>query len=221
MCIPSGSKHSINDCMEFKLELQNLVDKHFLQVFYGKKDEEVLAQTDEQSNLTTPEPLVIHFTRPVPFFMEQGRQSIVIKTPSSFPYESDRAVPWKYEVHELGEGQQVENTSVHEGPNVENISGLGGITRSGHFFTPPDLRKEACHRSKVNDGIEKAKEILREKTIQDEEKCRKDKQKEISDEEAGEFLKFIKQNEYKVMEQLNRMPARISLLELLMHSTTH
>ena len=59
--------------VEFKLELQNLVDKHFLQVFYGKKDEELLAQTDEQSNLTTPEPLVIHFTRPAPSFMEQGR----------------------------------------------------------------------------------------------------------------------------------------------------
>ena len=125
---------------------------------------------------------------------------MVIKTPSSFPYESDRVVPWKYGIHELGEGQQVENTFVHEGPNVENISGLGGITRSGRFFTPPDLRKEACHRSKVNYGIEKAKEILREKMIQDEEECRKDKQKEISDEEAGEFLKFIQQSEYKVVE---------------------
>ncbi|XP_027905805.1 uncharacterized protein LOC114165360 [Vigna unguiculata] len=195
-----GAKHSINDCVEFKLELQKLVDKHFLQVFHGKKDEEVLVQTDEQSNLTTPESLVIHFTRPAPSFMEQGRQSIVIKTPYSFPYESDRVVPWKYGVHELGEGQQVENTYVHEGPIIENISGLGGITRSGRFFTPLDLRKEACHRSKVNDGIEKAKEILREKTIQDEEECRKDKQKEISDEEAGEFLKFIQQSEYKVVE---------------------
>jgi len=28
-------------------------------------------------------------------------------------------------------------------------------------------------------------------------------------------------NKYKVVEQLNRMLARISLLELLMHSTTH
>ena len=65
-----GAEHSINNCVEFKLELQNLVDKHFLQVFHGKKDEEVLAQTSEQSNLTTPEPLVIHFTRPAPSFME-------------------------------------------------------------------------------------------------------------------------------------------------------
>jgi len=45
--------------------------------------------------------------------------------------------------------------------------------------------------------------------------------KEITDEEASEFLKFIQQSEYKVVDQLNRMPVRISLLELLMHSGTH
>ncbi|XP_017406150.1 uncharacterized protein LOC108319500 [Vigna angularis] len=45
--------------------------------------------------------------------------------------------------------------------------------------------------------------------------------KEISDEEACEFLKFIQQSEYKVVDQLKRMQARISLLELLMHSTSH
>ena len=45
--------------------------------------------------------------------------------------------------------------------------------------------------------------------------------KEISDEEADKFLKFIQQSEYKVVDQLNRMSARISLLELLMHSVTH
>ena len=146
-----GVEHSNNDCVEFKLELQNVVDKHFLQAFHGMKDGEVLAQTDEQCNLTTPEPLVIHLTRLAPSLMEQGRQPIVIKTSSSFPYESDRAVPWKYGVHELGEGQQVKNTFVHEGPIVENISGLGGITRSDCFFTPPDLRKEGCQRSEVND----------------------------------------------------------------------
>jgi len=216
-----GVEHSINDCVEFKLKLQNIVDKHFLQVFHGKKDEEVLTQTDEDSNLTTLEPLVIHFTRHALSLMEQGRQSMVIKTPSSFPHESYRVVPWKYGVHELGEGQQVENISVHEGPIVENISGLGGITRSGCFFTPPDLRKEGCQKSIVNDGIEKAKEILRGKTIQVQEECKKDKQKEISNEEACEFLKFIQQREYKVVEQLNSMSARILLLELLMHSTTH
>ncbi|XP_022632809.1 uncharacterized protein LOC106780655 [Vigna radiata var. radiata] len=67
----------------------------------------------------------------------------------------------------------------------------------------------------------KAKELLKGKGVQAEETLDKEDRKEISEEEACEFLKFIQQSEYKVVEQLNRMPARISLLELLMHSTSH
>jgi len=66
-----------------------------------------------------------------------------------------------------------------------------------------------------------AKEFLKGKIIQTDEGPRKDDKEEISNEEASEFLKFIQQSEYKVVEQLNRMPARISLLDLLMHSTSH
>jgi len=50
----------------------------------------------------------------------------------------------------------------------------------------------------------------------DKEKERE--RKEITDDDVTEFLKFIQQSEYKVVDQLNRMPARVSLLELLMHS---
>ena len=35
-------------------------------------------------------------------------------------------------------------------------------------------------------------------------------------EEASEFLHIIQQSEYKIIEQLNKTPARVSLLELLM-----
>ena len=40
-------------------------------------------------------------------------------------------------------------------------------------------------------------------------------------EEAAEFLRIIQQSEFKVIEQLNKTPARISLLGLLMHSEPH
>jgi len=42
--------------------------------------------------------------------------------------------------------------------------------------------------------------------------------KEVSLEEAGEFLCIIQQSEFKVIKQLNKTPARVSLLELLMSS---
>ena len=45
--------------------------------------------------------------------------------------------------------------------------------------------------------------------------------KSVNENEACEFLKFIKHNEYSVIEQLNKMPARISLLSLFQSSETH
>jgi len=45
--------------------------------------------------------------------------------------------------------------------------------------------------------------------------------KEISTEEAIEFLRIIQQSEFKVIEQLNKTPARISLLGLHMNSEPH
>ena len=39
--------------------------------------------------------------------------------------------------------------------------------------------------------------------------------------EACEFLKFIKHSEYSVIEQLNKMPTRISLLSLFQNSEVH
>ena len=40
-------------------------------------------------------------------------------------------------------------------------------------------------------------------------------------EEAHEFLRLIQQSEFKVVEQLNKTPARISLLELLINFEPH
>ena len=45
--------------------------------------------------------------------------------------------------------------------------------------------------------------------------------KEVSLEEASEFLRIIQQSEFKIIEQLDKTPARVSLLELLMSSELH
>ncbi|XP_040957862.1 uncharacterized protein [Gossypium hirsutum] len=43
----------------------------------------------------------------------------------------------------------------------------------------------------------------------------------INEEEAKEFLKFLKHSEYSVVEQLHKQPARISVLALLLSSEVH
>ncbi|KAK5846371.1 hypothetical protein PVK06_002656 [Gossypium arboreum] len=45
--------------------------------------------------------------------------------------------------------------------------------------------------------------------------------KPVDEEEAQEFLKFIKHSEYNVVEQLNKQPAQISVLSLLLNSEPH
>ena len=39
--------------------------------------------------------------------------------------------------------------------------------------------------------------------------------------EANEFLKFIKHNEYSIVKQLHKLPAKIYLLALMLHSEPH
>jgi len=45
--------------------------------------------------------------------------------------------------------------------------------------------------------------------------------KEVSLEEAREFLRIIQQSKFKIIEHLDKTPARVSLLELLMSSEPH
>ncbi|XP_014499251.2 uncharacterized protein LOC106760315 [Vigna radiata var. radiata] len=197
--------HSIDEYVEFEKILQDLLDRNLMQVYCEDKKEEVFAQTGGEPDVALPEPLVIRFTRTTPTPAIQGGTSVVIHTPSSFPYKSEKVVPWRYGTHAIDEGQRTESQSFRREPAIENISGIGGMTRSGRIFTPPNLMKEGTSNN----------EAPAVDTPDTESK------KEISEEEACEFLKFIQQSEYKVVEQLNRMPARISLLELLMHSTSH
>ena len=43
----------------------------------------------------------------------------------------------------------------------------------------------------------------------------------ITKTETNEFLKFIKHSEYNIIEQLHKLPAKISLLALMLHSEPH
>jgi len=96
------------------------------------------------------------------------------------------------------------------------------MTRSGYLFAHLDLRGEISYgKNREEMAMEKAKSYLKGKAVQVDSEPEERGSKEITDEDASEFLKFIQQSEYKVVDQLNRMPARVSLLELLMHWTAH
>ncbi|XP_027337245.1 uncharacterized protein LOC113850932 [Abrus precatorius] len=131
----------------------------------------------------------------------------------------NKAVPWKYDA-EVYVGNCKENQT--QGVNsdtlsVSNIVGVGGMTRSGRIYPPKELRKE---RAKEIERSSKEKAKLGEFEDADEKKMPEMK-KAVSNEEACEFLKFIRQSEYQVVEQLNRTPAKIFLLSLLLNYEPH
>ncbi|XP_070021891.1 uncharacterized protein [Nicotiana sylvestris] len=76
---------------------------------------------------------------------------------------------------------------------VEDSCEAQGLTRSGRCFAPVELRRS-------NPAVTK---------------------KPVSEEEAEEFLKKMKVQDYSVVEQLKKTPAQISLLSLLIHSDEH
>ena len=163
-----SAKHSIDECTGFEDVLQNLMDRNFVQVCHRDMEEEVFVQDGAKPGVTLPEPLVIHFTRSTSTPTIQERQSIIIQAPSPFPYKSEKVVPWKYGAYVLGEEQRVGGQSISGESVVKNISGIGGITRSGRIFTPPNLVKDGVGNSEsVN--TKKTKELLKGKTIQTDE----------------------------------------------------
>ena len=70
--------------------------------------------------------------------------------------------------------------------------------------------EEQPSKEKEHSSIEKTGKKALESTI-----------KPVTKKEANEFLKFIKHNEYSVIEQLNKTPARISLLSLFQNLEVH
>ena len=72
------------------------------------------------------------------------------------------------------------------------------MTRSGHVYTLEKLQKEQEEELKKSyKGKAKLVEGLNEHIEKEEtEKCKK----EVSDEDAHEFLRFIKQSEYQIVD---------------------
>jgi len=94
--------------------------------------------------------------------------------PKPFPYEDSHCVPWKYDVSLI-------STRIGKEEVYSNISsGLSGLTRSGHCYTPEELEK-------------RRKEIAKGTT--------KPVRNKVTTKEAEEFLEIIKNSKYNVIQQ--------------------
>ena len=93
-----GELHDVEMCLVSKELLQGLIDEGRIEIGHVRREEAKVFMQSSDTNPGKPKPLVIHFTRDVTTQVPRGFQSIVVRTPSPFPYKSDKAVPWRYGV---------------------------------------------------------------------------------------------------------------------------
>ncbi|KAL5142458.1 hypothetical protein HKD37_09G025639 [Glycine soja] len=216
-----GEMHDMETCLEVEELLQRMIDQGRLEVgIEGKEEQHICMQSTEGSGVAKPKPLVIYFTKSAA--SQKPGHSLMAK-PVPFPYQDSHAVPWRYTPPEKKEEEVTDVSSLSA--KVTNITGLSGVTRSGRVFAPPDLPVQPADvkgKGKVVEEQDGEAPHASNKDIPAKGPPeKKDGRKEVSLEEASEFLRIIQQSEFKVIEQLNKTPARVSLLELLMSSEPH
>ncbi|KAK5839667.1 hypothetical protein PVK06_008493 [Gossypium arboreum] len=192
--------HETQNCEEFKALVQGFIDNKELQVFEESSyRREINVLEDEQQGTSRPR-IIISLTRNNEIGA-QNRPKVVIHKPVSFPYKDNKRVPWSYNCHvSLPEKEDVASAS-------KDVQIEGSHTRSGKRYDVVGIREESTKTR--NASVEKEKEV--EMPVKEP----------VKEEEAKEFLKFLKHSEYSVVEQLCKQPARISVLALLLSSEAH
>ncbi|KAK8559400.1 hypothetical protein V6N13_026823 [Hibiscus sabdariffa] len=199
--------HGIQECAEFRHLIQEMMNNRELEFFEkrsGRKFEDVCASDESPAwrGFTGPKPLVIKVGAKSVNDIAAAPAGLVIKTPAPFPYKDSKQVPWKYECG-VSEPQETEG----------NVNEVGNFTRSGRCYStqPNDVP------SKNQKG--KAQADKTDKNFNDEPVP--EYHEPVKESEAEEFLKILKHSEFNVVEHLNKLPARILMLSLLLSSEPH
>ena len=134
---------------------------------------------------------------------EAPKPVLVIEVPKSFPFKSNKMVPWDYHCNYANE------------TTTTDLIGVGGITCNGRFYLPTITDKVAFEEPLIP--------IKKEQFPQEKEggSTFGMESQPIAEKEASKFLKFIKHSEYSVVEQLKKTPTWISMLSLLQNLKLH
>ncbi|XP_017644200.2 uncharacterized protein LOC108484815 [Gossypium arboreum] len=172
--------HETQNCEEFKALVQGFIDNKELQVFEESSyRREINVLEDEQQGTSRPR-IIISLTRNNEIGA-QNRPKVVIHKPVSFPYKDNKRVPWSYNCHvSLPEKEDVASAS-------KDVQIEGSHTRSGKRYDVVGIREESTKTR--NASVEKEKEV--EMPVKEP----------VKEEEAKEFLKFLKHSEYSVVEK--------------------
>ncbi|XP_016729547.1 uncharacterized protein [Gossypium hirsutum] len=188
--------HEIQECTKFRAVVQGMMDNKDMEFCEGIQKENHVCTSELALGVSKANHPVVIISRPKN--SEVGARvapKVIIQKPTVFTYKDNRRVPWNYNC----------NVTI---PGKEDA-----INKEDHG--------EEGHDEQVKARIEPIKE---ETLIGKKEKAVKPEllvNEPIKEEEAREFLKFIKHSENNVVEQLHKQPARISVLALLLNSEGH
>ena len=185
---------------------------------------------------------MIHPTPPV-FKVSPQKSTLVFKVPKPFPYQSDHAVPWRYEtVVESNNGANHGPAEIESAILVQGSPPIFQVSRQSFYHTDPALHVRHGAVVKFDTGTDpdpKAADsvtnivgiggVTRSGRCYTPEKLQRATEIKLSEDPKGksqedegeEFLKIMKQSEYDVVEQLKKTPAKISLFSLIMSSEAH
>ncbi|XP_016732729.1 uncharacterized protein [Gossypium hirsutum] len=185
------------------------MDNKEIGIFNKEADEGEVCAFDNQSSsfsYSVDRPLMIYYDAK----KEQVKPKMIIEVPYSFPYKGNKVVPWKYDV----------NIITPKGEKFEAMTGsvgeVGHFTHSGRCYF-----KMVKPTKKTSDSNQKGKAPTHEAEVELETPSEQAVKRPVNEEEAHEFLKFIKNSEYNVLEQLSKQPTRISVLSILLNSEPH
>ncbi|XP_050908104.1 uncharacterized protein LOC127121698 [Lathyrus oleraceus] len=190
-------------CQVVRDNIQDLMNKGVLQISSVTKNEDVLV-IEPCFNL--PEPVEILYYSGGVVLANSHSSPVEICMPMSFPYESTKVVPWKYEitvVDKVVEGSADVEVIEAVSEDVTNIAGMSRMTRSGRIYTP-EFNVTPQGPTKESTVVTPTKET-----------------EVVQSEDVVEFLKLIKRSDYKVVDQLHQTPSKISIMSLLLNSQAH
>ncbi|XP_050893526.1 uncharacterized protein LOC127100414 [Lathyrus oleraceus] len=211
--IKEETVESILRVEELKGCVQELMDQGLIQFSKPQAAEEV----------TVIEPIIIVYRKKKVEAPPKRIQPIHFRVPTPFPYQNTKAVPWNYETTTYLVGKEIRIPDT----KIINIARTGGMTQSGRVFAPnytPRVSPTPTFippKEKVIDNKAAESETSKGKGPMVEKEQIEDHMKSITFEESQEFLKLIKKSDFKIVDQLNQTPSKISILSLLLSSEAH
>ncbi|XP_040942259.1 uncharacterized protein [Gossypium hirsutum] len=184
------------ECMGFRALIQGMMDNREVEFCEGVQEESYVCASELALGVPNANRPVVIISRPQN--SEIGARitpKVIIQKPIVFAYKDNRRVPWNYDC----------NVTI---PGKEDVINKEEQDKGRHY----EQMKARVEPIGGETSVEKKKNVVEPELLVNEP---------IKEEEAREFLKFIKHSEYSVVEQLHKQPARISVLALLLNSEGH